>query len=96
MRAVGIVALHSQLGAHAQAEFSGATSKKKRRLQSGSAELAGSVSLDGLVEGKTRADACCWFFEVLVLKSRDFVELEQPKSYGDISIRPTSRLLAAQ
>ena len=48
-----------------------------------------------MVEGKTRVDACRWFFEVLVLKSRDYVELEQPKPYGDIRIRPTSRLLAA-
>ena len=91
-----MVTSHRRLVAHAQAEFSGAAGKKKRRLQSGAAEPAGSISLDGLVEGKTRADACRWFFEVLVLKSRDFVELEQPMSYGDISIRPTSRLLAAQ
>ena len=55
-----------------------------------------SISLDGMVEGKSRVDACCWFFEVLVLKSRDYVELDQPKPYGDISIRPTSRLLADQ
>ena len=48
------------------------------------------------MEGKARVDACRWFFEVLVLKSRDYVELEQPKPYGDIRIRPTSRLLAAQ
>ena len=72
------------------------TGQKKRRLQSGEAQVGGSVSLGGLVEGKTRADACRWFFEVLVLKSRNYVELEQPKSYGDISIRPTSRLLTAQ
>ena len=82
--------------AHAQAEFSGLTGRKKRRRQSGTPEIGGSVSLDGLVDGKTRADACRWFFEVLVLKSRDYVELEQPKPYGDISIRPTSRLLTAQ
>ncbi len=82
--------------AHAQAEFAGVTGQKKRRLQDGAAQVGGSVSLDGLVEGKTRADACRWFFEVLVLKSRNYVELEQPKPYGDISIRPTSRLLTAQ
>jgi len=81
---------------NAQAEFSGTTGKKKRRLQSRAAEVGGSVSLDGLVEGKTKADACRWFFEVLVLKTRDYVELEQPKPYGDISIRATNRLMAAQ
>lgn len=81
---------------HPQAEFSGVAGKKKRRLQSGAAEIGGSVSLDGLVDGKTRADACRWFFEVLVLKSRNYVDLEQPKPYSDINIRPTSRLLTAQ
>ena len=48
------------------------------------------------MDGKSKADACRWFFEVRVLKTRNYVELEQPKPYGDISIRPTSRLLAAQ
>ncbi|CAK0784792.1 hypothetical protein CVIRNUC_007996 [Coccomyxa viridis] len=84
----------THVAARLKAEFGATPGHKKRRLQSGAAAGGASISLDGMVEGRTRVDACRWFFEVLVLKSRDYVELEQPKPYGDISIRPTSRLLA--
>ena len=46
------------------------------------------ASLDGIVAGKSRLDASRWFFEMLVLKTRDYVDLEQQQPYGAITIRP--------
>ncbi len=51
--------------------------------------------MDGLVEGKSRVDACRWFFELLVLKNKNWVDLEQPEPYADIRISARPKLLAA-
>jgi cohesin complex subunit SCC1 len=53
------------------------------------------VSMNALVEGKGRKDASRWFFEMLVLKTRNYVNLKQEEPYGDISISATSKLLTA-
>lgn len=53
------------------------------------------VSMNALVEGKGRKDASRWFFEMLVLKTRNYVSLKQEEPYGDISIAATSKLLTA-
>lgn len=86
-------------GAAVQAELSEAGAKKKRRLASGAAAAAagtgGRVMLDNLVEGRSRTDACRWFFELLVLKTRGYVDLEQPQPYANISIAARPKLLAA-
>ena len=44
------------------------------------------VSLNSLVQGKSRLEACRWFFESLVLRNKGRVDLEQSEPYGDISI----------
>lgn len=53
------------------------------------------ASLDAIVASAgagggraTRLDAARWFFEVLVLRSRGFVEVSQAESYGDVEVRP--------
>lgn len=46
------------------------------------------VSLEAITAGATRLDAARWFFEVLVLRSRGFVDVSQAKSYGDVEVRP--------
>ena len=46
------------------------------------------VSLHSITEGATRLDAARWFFEVLVLRSRGFVDVSQSQSYGDVEVRP--------
>lgn len=51
------------------------------------------VSMNALVEGKGRRDASRWFFEMLVLKTRNYVQLTQEEPYADISISATSKLL---
>ena len=48
--------------------------------------------MNALVEGKGRKDASRWFFEMLVLKTRNYVTLKQEVPYGDIAIAATSKL----
>lgn len=80
---------------HLQSKFSNtpAPGSKRRHPQSSSpAEEAKEVSLGRLVAGKTRLEACRWFFESLVLRNKGFVDLEQSEPYGDILIKPLSKL----
>lgn len=60
----------------------------QRKLQPG----VESFSLDSVVEGKSRLEACRWFFESLVLRSKGFVDLEQKEPFGEISVRPLTGL----
>jgi chromatin segregation and condensation protein Rec8/ScpA/Scc1 (kleisin family) len=77
-----------------QAGFA-ASGKKKRRLSGGGAAVVeGALSADGLVEGKSRIDACRWFFELLVLKNKDYVDLAQAAPYADIRISQRPKLVA--
>eukprot|EP01104_Vermistella_antarctica_P018220 TRINITY_DN6676_c0_g1_i1.p1 TRINITY_DN6676_c0_g1~~TRINITY_DN6676_c0_g1_i1.p1 ORF type:complete len:543 (-),score=154.26 TRINITY_DN6676_c0_g1_i1:1836-3464(-) len=48
-----------------------------------------SISYNGLVEGKKKRTAATTFFEVLVLKSSGFIDIEQEEPYGEISISKT-------
>ncbi|CAN8256114.1 unnamed protein product [Cochlearia groenlandica] len=47
---------------------------------------------DRLLTGKTRKEASRMFFETLVLKTRDYIEVEQAKPYESISIKPRPKL----
>ena len=64
---------------------------KRQRLSAGAAK---SVSLKGVLEGQSRLEACRWFFELLVLQSKDLVRLTQPDPYADICITPQPGLTA--
>ena len=77
-----------------QAGFA-ATGKKKRRLMAGGmAEGGSTLSANALVDGKSRLDACRWFFELLALKNKDYVELGQAAPYADIRIGQRPKLAA--
>lgn len=52
------------------------------------------IRLQQFTAGKTRLDAARWFFEVMVLKTKDFVELKQAQPYADILILPHPLLMA--
>ncbi|KAL1552162.1 sister chromatid cohesion 1 protein 4-like [Salvia divinorum] len=52
-----------------------------------------SLSLDNLLIGKSRKEASRMFFETLVLKTRDYIHVEEPNPFGDITIRPRTRLM---
>jgi cohesin complex subunit SCC1 len=49
------------------------------------------LSYDKLSYGISRRTACSVFFELLQLKTWDFIELDQEESYGDIKITPGIR-----
>jgi len=54
-------------------------------------EKATQLSYDKLSYGISRRTACGVFFELLQLKTWDFIELDQDKSYEDIKITPGVR-----
>ncbi|XP_010492511.1 PREDICTED: sister chromatid cohesion 1 protein 4-like [Camelina sativa] len=47
---------------------------------------------DKLLAGKTRKEASRMFFETLVLKTRDYIQVEQTKPYESIIIKPRPKL----
>ncbi|TKY65323.1 Sister chromatid cohesion 1 protein 4 [Spatholobus suberectus] len=51
------------------------------------------LHLDNLLVGKTRKEASRMFFETLVLKTRDYVHVEQTKPFGNINIKPRMKLM---
>ncbi|KAK4433097.1 Sister chromatid cohesion 1 protein 4 [Sesamum alatum] len=52
-----------------------------------------SLSLDNLLTGKSRKEASRMFFETLVLKTRDYIHVEQRNPFDDIAIKPRTRLM---
>ncbi|KAL4193721.1 hypothetical protein AMTRI_Chr06g200880 [Amborella trichopoda] len=54
------------------------------------------VGLDRLLVGKSRKEASRMFFETLVLKTRDYLDVEQEKSFNEIHIRPRPNLMKAE
>ncbi|XP_020580103.1 uncharacterized protein LOC110024393 isoform X2 [Phalaenopsis equestris] len=54
------------------------------------------VAVDRLLFGKTRKEASRLFFETLVLKSRDYILVEQETPFAYIKIKPRIKLLQAE
>ncbi|XP_019261505.1 PREDICTED: sister chromatid cohesion 1 protein 4 isoform X2 [Nicotiana attenuata] len=52
-----------------------------------------SLSMDGLLVGKTRKEASRMFFETLVLKTRDYIHVEQVIPFDDVAITPRMQLM---
>ncbi|CAA0820131.1 Unknown protein [Striga hermonthica] len=53
------------------------------------------LHLSQLLAGKTRKESARLFYEMLVLKTRGCIDVEQEKPYGDILVRETSKLKQA-
>ncbi|GMI84534.1 hypothetical protein HRI_002122700 [Hibiscus trionum] len=51
------------------------------------------LSMDGLLGRKTRKEASRMFFETLVLKTRDYIHVEQRKPFDNICIKPRAKLM---
>ncbi|WJX58323.1 asparaginyl-tRNA synthetase [Trifolium repens] len=51
------------------------------------------LHLENILAGKTRKEASRMFFETLVLKTRDYVQVEQPKPFGNIILQPRTKLM---
>ncbi|KDP32484.1 hypothetical protein JCGZ_13409 [Jatropha curcas] len=54
------------------------------------------LSMDNLLAGKTRKEASRMFFETLVLKTRDYVHVEQAKPFDNIDIKPRAKLMKSE
>lgn len=54
------------------------------------------ISYMGMVKEKDRKLVVGTFFEVLVLKTKDIIEVDQSKAYGDIKITKTVRGICRQ
>ncbi|PIN14105.1 Sister chromatid cohesion complex Cohesin, subunit RAD21/SCC1 [Handroanthus impetiginosus] len=52
-----------------------------------------SLSMDNLLIGKSRKEASRMFFETLVLKTRDYIHVEQKSPFDEITIKPRTRLM---
>ncbi|XP_015571019.1 sister chromatid cohesion 1 protein 3 [Ricinus communis] len=61
-----------------------------------SEDLSGDLSLNRILQGKTRKLCARMFFETLVLKSYGLIDVRQEEPYGDIALKLTSRLSKAQ
>ncbi|XP_073306618.1 sister chromatid cohesion 1 protein 4 [Primulina huaijiensis] len=55
-----------------------------------------SLSMDSLLIGKSRKEASRLFFEALVLKTRDYIHVEQHNPIDDITIKPRTRLMKSE
>ncbi|KAG0478349.1 hypothetical protein HPP92_013068 [Vanilla planifolia] len=55
-----------------------------------------SVAVDRLLAGKTRKEASRMFFETLVLKTRDYIEVEQEKPFEYVKVMPRMKLLKSE
>ncbi|KAJ1921788.1 sister chromatid cohesion protein 1 [Mycoemilia scoparia] len=57
-----------------------------------SSETNPKLSFNDITDGARRRDAVKLFFELLVLKTKDFVDVEQSDAFGDITISPHQKL----
>ncbi|GAU33318.1 hypothetical protein TSUD_165830 [Trifolium subterraneum] len=48
---------------------------------------AGSINLSKVSEGRTRKESARLFYEILVLKTTNYVDVQQKDAYGDIEVR---------
>ncbi|KAL8130538.1 hypothetical protein V2J09_019693 [Rumex salicifolius] len=54
------------------------------------------LRLDNLLANKTRKEASRMFFETLVLKTRDYIHVDEEVPFGNINIKPRARLLKSE
>ncbi|KAJ0969347.1 hypothetical protein J5N97_022224 [Dioscorea zingiberensis] len=54
------------------------------------------VTMDHLLVGKTRKEASRMFFETLVLKTKDYIHVEQEKPLDCLNIKPRIKLLKSE
>ncbi|XP_010558576.1 PREDICTED: sister chromatid cohesion 1 protein 4-like isoform X2 [Tarenaya hassleriana] len=51
------------------------------------------VVVENLLAGKTRKEASRMFFETLVLKTKDYIQVEQAKPFDSIKVKPRPKLM---
>ncbi|ONK72378.1 uncharacterized protein A4U43_C04F18790 [Asparagus officinalis] len=55
-----------------------------------------SVAIDHLLAGKTRKEASRMFFETLVLKTKDYIHVEQENPFDFVNIKPRIKILKSE
>nr|XP_019707735.1 sister chromatid cohesion 1 protein 3 [Elaeis guineensis] len=70
--------------------------KERSPSTKGSTDQSGNISLNGILEGKTRKQCARMFFETLVLKSYGLIDVQQKEAYADILISPMPALSTAK
>ena len=71
-----------------QSGWSKRTQAMKEKLQSEFEETE-TVSFKAMTTGGSRKNAATSLFELLVLKTKGFIDVEQPKAFGDIIVSAT-------
>jgi hypothetical protein len=66
-----------------------------KRPHESSSAACNTLNLDDVVQGKTRLEACRWFFESLVLRNKGFVDLLQKDPYGTIRVVPQEKMMSS-
>ncbi|XP_024378145.1 sister chromatid cohesion 1 protein 4 [Physcomitrium patens] len=79
------------VGGYLQGVFAGLAGGAEIREK----EQSPKIGLDYTLRGKTRKEAARLFFETLVLKTKDYVDVEQPQPYGEIYISAQPKLMKA-
>ncbi|KAJ3092705.1 sister chromatid cohesion protein 1 [Quaeritorhiza haematococci] len=67
----------------------GATSELEKEKETA---LVKELSFKDLTSAASRTDTVRLFFELLVLKTKDLIDVEQKEAYGDVAIRPRDSL----
>ncbi|XP_050220290.1 sister chromatid cohesion 1 protein 3 [Mercurialis annua] len=70
--------------------------KKYSPMTPESEDVSGDLSLNKILEGKTRKVCARMFSETLVLKSYGLIDVQQEEPYSDITLKLTSRLSKAE
>ncbi|XP_038989786.1 sister chromatid cohesion 1 protein 3-like isoform X2 [Phoenix dactylifera] len=70
--------------------------KERSPSTKSSIDGSGNVSLNEILEGKTRKQCARMFFETMVLKSYGLIDVQQEEAYADILISPTPALSTAK
>ncbi|GKV08532.1 hypothetical protein SLEP1_g20147 [Rubroshorea leprosula] len=70
--------------------------KKQSPITAISENSSGDLSLNKILEGKTRKLCARMFYETLVLKSYGVIDVQQEKAYEDITLKLTATLSKAQ
>ncbi|XP_071688084.1 sister chromatid cohesion 1 protein 3 [Rutidosis leptorrhynchoides] len=65
---------------------------KEKSTATPNSENVGSVSMKSILQGKTRKVCSRFFFETLVLKTCDLVDVKQDEPYGDVTLKVTPKL----
>ena len=69
------------------------TQKMMTSLKAGFEE-ADEITYNGMTTGKNRRTAAACLFELLVLKTKGYIEVDQAQPYADIIVTPTDALMA--